>query len=185
MENASKALIIAGAILLSILIIALGIYVFNMAKNASSTSSLDELEVSQFNQQFTNYRGKQLGSGVVDLLDKVVANATAHSDSDERLPDVIYIETRTTGGKNNQGITGSWQVKGLTGAGYGNQKNAATLAGMFNDSWNYVGVNSDSGKPNIAGIGAMRRMMAEKHYYQVEFVNNDTTGLIEYIFIKY
>ena len=49
MENASKALIIAGAILLSILIIALGIFVFNQAKNATNTDSLEDMNVSTFN----------------------------------------------------------------------------------------------------------------------------------------
>ena len=45
MENASKALIIAGAILLSILIIALGIFVFNAAKGAVNTDQLDATEI--------------------------------------------------------------------------------------------------------------------------------------------
>lgn len=178
MENASKALIIAGAILLSILIIALGIYVFNMAKNASSTSSLDELEVSQFNQQFTNYRGKQLGSGVVDLLDKVVANASAHSDSDERLPDMIYIDTRASGTAKNA-VTGANATLSSDAA------NAVNLAGFSATGATQWMVVSTSQTPNISAIGAMRRIMAEKHYYQVEFVNNDTTGLIEFILIKY
>ena len=178
MENASKALIIAGAILLSILIIALGIYVFNMAKNASSTSSLDELEVSQFNQAFTNYRGKQLGSGVVDLLDKVVANASANKDSDERLPDVIYIDTRAgTSAKAKNSVTGSNDLD--TDAA-----NAVNAAGFSGGTQQWM-VKSDSTTPNITAIGALRRIMAEKHYYQVEFVNNDTTGLIEYILVKY
>ncbi|MBR1539613.1 MAG: hypothetical protein IJ629_00230 [Clostridia bacterium] len=179
MENASKALIIAGAILLSILIIALGIYVFNMAKNASSTSSLDELEVSQFNQAFTNYRGKQLGSGVIDLLDKVVANASANKDSDERLPDVVYIDTRTGGaakGKNT--VSGSADCDNPA-------KNAINAAGFTASGATQWMVKSDSTTPNITAIGAMRRIMAEKHYYQVEFVNNDATGLIEYILVKY
>lgn len=178
MENASKALIIAGAILLSILIIALGIYVFNMAKNASSTSSLDELEVSQFNQQFTNYRGKQLGSGVVDLLDKVVANASANKDSDERLPDIIYLDNRPSGTAKNA-ITGADNSLST------DAKNAVNLAGFKGNAVANWSVTSSSNNPNIATIGAMRRLMAEKHYYQVEFVNNDTTGLIEYILIQY
>ena len=41
MENASKALIIAGAILLSILIIGLGMYIYNMAADAITDTGLD------------------------------------------------------------------------------------------------------------------------------------------------
>ena len=49
MENASKALIIAGAILLSILLISLGILVYNNAKGTVSDSNLDYEEAQKFN----------------------------------------------------------------------------------------------------------------------------------------
>ena len=180
MENASKALIIAGAILLSILIIALGIYVFNMAKNATNTSSLDELEISQFNQEYTNYRGRKLGSMVVELLDKVIAGATTYKDSDERLPDIIYIETRTSGGVN--------KIGNLTGgaAGTGDAANAlsdegVTLASGSKMFW----IKSDSGDRNTNQIAALRRQMASKHYYEISFHNNNDTSLIDFIIIQY
>lgn len=177
MENASKALIIAGAILLSILIIALGIYVFNMAKNASDTSSLDELEVSQFNQVFTNYRGKKLGSVVVDLLDKVVSNAVTNAESDERLPDVIYLETRTTGGLYQTNMTNSLTLTA-------NQTDAANSEGFTAGNLGFY-IQSDSSNTNVDLIGSMRSKMASKHYYQVGFHMDNTSGLIDYIIIQY
>ena len=42
MENASKALIIAGAILLSILLISLGIMIFNNASNVANGQQMDQ-----------------------------------------------------------------------------------------------------------------------------------------------
>ena len=75
-----------------LLAIALGIYVFNMAKGATNTNSLDELEVSQFNQTFTNYSGRQIGSNVISLLDKCVSNAAINKDANDRLPDIYYTE---------------------------------------------------------------------------------------------
>ena len=57
MENASKALIIAGAILLSILIISLGIMVYNNAKNTVGSSNLDKQEIQTFNSQWEQYEG--------------------------------------------------------------------------------------------------------------------------------
>ena len=45
MENASKALIIAGAILLSILIIGLGMFIYRQAAGVMNNTGLDELEV--------------------------------------------------------------------------------------------------------------------------------------------
>ena len=57
MENASKALIIAGAILLSILLISLGIMVYNNSKNAVGSADLSDVQIQSFNSQFTAYTG--------------------------------------------------------------------------------------------------------------------------------
>lgn len=86
MENASKALIIAGAILLSILIISLGIMIFNQAKGAMDTSSIDELELQQFNSKFTQYAGDNVrGSTVNTMLNAVVANNMAQDDATRKV----------------------------------------------------------------------------------------------------
>ena len=75
MENASKALIIAGAILISILLISLGIAIYNQAKEAASTDQMDDFQVSSFNSKFTQYEGNnKSGSIVKSLLDEVAAN---------------------------------------------------------------------------------------------------------------
>ena len=57
MENASKALIIAGAIILSILIIALGMAVFNMASNPAqdAAASIESQAAQAFNSTFEPY----------------------------------------------------------------------------------------------------------------------------------
>ena len=162
MENASKALIIAGAILLSILIIALGIYVFNMAKNASSTSSLDELEVSQYNQQFTNYRGKQLGSGVISLLDKVIANAVANKESDDRLPDVHVIG----------GTTNTYSANVISAAGSDNTLNVDALGRIRNRiaerHYYYVRMDTDATSGLIRDI----RIYYDENTYRNEIEQN-------------
>lgn len=46
MENASKALIIAGAILLSILIIGLGMFIYQQASGAMGNANLDHKNTS-------------------------------------------------------------------------------------------------------------------------------------------
>lgn len=76
MENASKALIIAGAILLAILIIALGVFIFQRAQNsASDLGGLDETKVQSVNQKYENYEGTSVsGSDVKALIDLVRTN---------------------------------------------------------------------------------------------------------------
>lgn len=75
MENASKALIIAGAILLSILIIGLGMMVFNQAKDALTGSNLASEKAAAFNSKFEEYTvGAQTGSKIRSLCDLVKNN---------------------------------------------------------------------------------------------------------------
>ena len=80
MENASKALIIAGAILLAILLIGLGIFIFGQVSNTIDNTGLDQLAVQQFNSQFEPYEGTKSGSQVKQLLRVVISNNLTHTD---------------------------------------------------------------------------------------------------------
>lgn len=97
MENASKALIIAGAILLSILIITLGILVFNQARGVMDTNAMSDIEIQQFNQKFTQYEGTRVrGATVNSMLQTVLANNTS-VDDDTRKVAVTGSVVMTTG----------------------------------------------------------------------------------------
>lgn len=80
MENASKALIIAGAILLSILIIGLGMAVYNNASSSMGSANLDSQEISAHNSQFLSYEGKQKGSQVNSLINTIKRNNKEYAD---------------------------------------------------------------------------------------------------------
>lgn len=86
MENASKALIIAGAILLSILIISLGIMIFNQAQDAMANGGMSEAEISAFNNKFIKYQGKsQKASVIKNLVQEVnVSNAQEENVNNTR-----------------------------------------------------------------------------------------------------
>ena len=60
MENASKALIIAGGVLIAILLLTLFTYLFS--KMATGTSKIydmmEQSEIAEFNQKFLNYKGR-------------------------------------------------------------------------------------------------------------------------------
>ena len=85
MENASKALIIAGAILLAILIISLGILIYNQAAGIVNSNSMSDVEITQFNAQFTQYQGTQSGSTVRALLQEVLSNNLTQDDDDRKV----------------------------------------------------------------------------------------------------
>ena len=80
MENASKALIIAGAILLAILLISLGIMIFNQAQDTVSNSGMSEAELTAFNNKFLKYEGEMKGTMVKAMIQE--ANATNSENRD-------------------------------------------------------------------------------------------------------
>ena len=94
MENASKALIIAGAILLAILLISLGIMIFNQAQDTVNNSGMSQAELQAFNNKFLKYEGdSRKGSEVKALLNEVIAsNADPNNVSAKR---IVLVNTWT------------------------------------------------------------------------------------------
>lgn len=69
MENASKALIIAGSILIAIMIISLGIVIFNRFGNsAKKMANMDKQEIAAFNSKITPYVGNHVSGTQVNTL---------------------------------------------------------------------------------------------------------------------
>ena len=95
MENASKALIIAGAILLAILIISLGIVIYNQASGVVNSNSMSDVEITQFNSKFTQYQGKQSGNNVRTLIQDVISNNVTQDDASRQIQ-VYYTGGSTT-----------------------------------------------------------------------------------------
>ena len=86
MENASKALIIAGAILLAILLITLGIYIFQQSQSTVNNSGMSQAEVQSFNSQFIKYEGTSVkGSAVKSLVQEVNANNSQDESNEHQI----------------------------------------------------------------------------------------------------
>ena len=60
MENASKALLMAAGVLIGILILAFGVYLFTQFGGTSALihGQIESDRINQFNSQFTSYEGK-------------------------------------------------------------------------------------------------------------------------------
>ena len=99
MENASKALIIAGAILISILIIALGVFIYNNAANTVKSADMTEYELQAFNSKFEKYLdgGNTSGSPIT------YANAKGLIEA---------IRTNNNNSNNSQVSIGIWKPEG-------------------------------------------------------------------------
>ena len=109
MENASKALIIAGAILISILLITVGITVMNAAGGATDQveGTSDTMARQTFNAQFSAYEGSGKSAGDVKALIALIkSNNGAIKQADKALTEAgtkdkyVYLETtHPTNGK--------------------------------------------------------------------------------------
>ena len=77
MENATKALLIAGSVLVAILLIALGLRIFDSTSGVtqSSQATMDVTAITTFNTQFTGYLNKDLTSSQASaMVQKIIAS---------------------------------------------------------------------------------------------------------------
>lgn len=89
MENAAKALLIAGGVLIAVLLLSLFAYLNQ--KMASSTANiydmLNEHEIAEFNQQFLNYENRILTVQDVATL----INLAKENDKTQKFPTKINV----------------------------------------------------------------------------------------------
>ena len=93
MENASKALLIAGAILIAILIIGIGMMVFNGIGSITDQqeAKVDAMAIQMFNASFESYKGTNVsGANVKALLSSIAANNTTYSQDASRQIKVTF-----------------------------------------------------------------------------------------------
>ena len=93
MDNASKALIMVGAILISVMLISLGVFLFTYARGKAEeqTQVMDATTIAAFNEQFLSY----CGAGKAPSTAKAaisLANATKNTAH------VVTLVTTTTAG---------------------------------------------------------------------------------------
>ena len=93
MENGSKALLIAGAMLLCIVIVAVGMYIFNDSNNAitDSMAAMSTQEIDAHNTKYIMYEGKQSGANIKSLVGILISNSNVNKDEPSKVPG-IYIE---------------------------------------------------------------------------------------------
>lgn len=104
MENASKALIIAGAILLSIAIIGIGMYIYTTAQQTIQSANMSQQEITAYNSTFVKYEGKQNGSNVKALLQTVRSHNAANKDDNSKQI-IVSTNNLVTKQDNNTGST--------------------------------------------------------------------------------
>ena len=109
MENASKALIIAGGVLIAILVISLLVYFYSSLKNLQAANySVDISEqMAEFNKQYdVYYRNNIYGSELLSLTNKVVDYNTKYREDDgyTKLDLEVIFKNNITAYENNKAV---------------------------------------------------------------------------------
>ena len=119
MENATKALLIAAAVLVAILIISLGLMIFNNASDVvTNNANLSEYEIQAFNNKFLNFEGESVSGTSVNSLLRPAFNSNLAEEDEGRQID-IYYDDGTGNSEKILGKTDATQPSRLdTGARY-------------------------------------------------------------------
>ena len=132
MENASKALIIAGAILLAILLISLGIMIYNQASGVVDSNAMDEVAVNSFNQKFQQYEGDNVrGTQVNALLNTVLQNNLSNAGDESKQISISVTATQWGDNTKPSGKITTAPTKALTGKSYKVTCEADTKSGYI------------------------------------------------------
>lgn len=136
MENASKALIMAGAILIAIIITSISIYYFrNFSNTAREVTDMTEEEINAFNAKIKPYLGKQSGTQVNVLIQYVISNDinVAQTGEEDKKIKIKFQYVFTDSSKNNEINVIRNASKNLE-VDYGNgEKRVETGSGKFYD----------------------------------------------------
>ena len=99
MENATKALIIAGAVLISILLISVGIMVFNASSDPinQAQNSSEQQAVQMFNEAFSQYLGTNItGQQAKSLISAVNGSNAKNADHQIKLEGMTKVSQIST-----------------------------------------------------------------------------------------
>ena len=179
MENASKATIIIGAVIVTVLIISAALYLYSSSQGLLKTTgeNISDQEKLAFNQQWTYYDGEQLGDSVKDLLRKLMQNCSRNSTEQSRLVG-LKIQVR----KGADGLPENTDISIKV-----NESDKLELTGPDPES-TYYNLKFTTGvlNPNEAKTvySWIRSAIETRHVYKIsqEFASN---GLINKIIIDY
>ena len=93
MDNASKALIMAGAVLIAVILVSLGMLLISSGQTQveDAINMSDANAVAAFNNQFLQFQGDQRGTAVIQLINRIEASNAKHIeqvDCEKQINDV-------------------------------------------------------------------------------------------------
>lgn len=128
MENASKALLIAGAILICILLIAIGMYVYNSAQGTINTAAgqMAQQEKEMYNSMIKKYLGNSVkGSQVKQMINDIISQNSQYVNDSGKF---ISVHAGTIAGYSGDAVGTACQSANVyeSDSGENNQDNVDT-----------------------------------------------------------
>ena len=150
MENASKALLIAGAILICILLIAVAMYIYNSATSSLDTavSKMSQQDKDMYNAAVKPYVGDSVkGSAVKTMIDEVIGSNLGNIGQTGKFISIYTFDAQGTKNKaNNKKITTATHSKAvnLTNWDGGTLQDKCEAANFYDDGENDTGRVNDA-----------------------------------------
>ena len=115
MENASKALIIAGAILISIVLIGVGVLIIGNAQGifGQGNIQMSQMDIQAFNEPFMPFDGRQSASNIKTLLQKIATHNATYAGDTEKIITVnskSLTSSNVSATKNKVGVAETYTV---------------------------------------------------------------------------
>lgn len=109
MDNASKALIMAGAILISLALVGLGVYIFSISSDLQGNAGqqMDVMAAQTTNKQLSNYAGTKVRGSNVKALYSLVDTLN--------IQEVFPVPIRYRGAQDEKGTAIAWKGAPSTG----------------------------------------------------------------------
>ena len=180
MENATKALLIAGAVLLVIMIISVGLMIFNSANGqiSNAISSMNQQEKDQFNNKFYSYEGRQSGSSIKTLYSTVISH-------NKQMADESTSEKQVGIKLNNASLVGELPIErvvSIASRDYVEGVFSVAAAKKTNTTNTTKGTTTTTDyKKDPTELETERKDIASGATYKVTVNLNSTTGLVDRI----
>ena len=154
MENASKALLMAGGVLIGLLVIGALVLMVNQlgSYQKQNVGTEQEKQIAQFNQEFTRFTDQRIdGTDIVSLVNKVVDYNTRSGGVNSLNYDIkITLTIDITGFAGKYGTNSTSKIFGNTTRYTINNSNVS----FYNIIRNYTNIESNYGLENLKKLSS-------------------------------
>lgn len=153
MENATKGLMIAGAILIAIVLIGIGVFLVSQAQGFMDQGGqqFDEMTRTSFNSPFENYSGKRTGSDIRALINRVNSSNLTAASEDTHLEKGIQV---FFDGEIKGAVTIDGKADEYVSANATKSRNAINTGHTYYVS---LGYSNETGLIDVIGIGTTQK----------------------------